>query len=77
MLFRSGTTTGGVNVRTGESKNYSKIGYLTKSTKVEIVKQASSGWYMIKYNEDYGYVCNKYVELDVDIDNDDKSDSEI
>lgn len=58
-----GTTTTGLNVRSGESTAYEKIGYLAKGSKVEIIKQASSGWYKIKYNGSYGYISNKYVSL--------------
>lgn len=58
-----GVTTSGLNVRTGGSTSYEKIGYLKKGGKVEIVGKASSGWYKIKYNGSYAYISNKYVKL--------------
>ena len=59
-----GKTTGNLNVRSGSSTAYSKVGYLTKGTDVKIVQICSNGWYKIKYNDGYGYISNKYVELD-------------
>lgn len=59
-----GVTTGNVNVRSGASTDYDIIGTLTTGTKVQIVGQDSvTGWYKIKYNNDYGYVSNKYVQI--------------
>lgn len=59
-----GVTTGNVNVRRGASTDYDIIGTLTTGTKVQIVGQDSvTGWYKIKYNNDYGYVSNKYVQI--------------
>ena len=46
----TGKTTATVNVRTGASTKYRKIG---KSTK--------NGWYKIKFNGKYGWVSKKYV----------------
>ena len=59
-----GVTTGNVNVRSGASTDYDILGTLTTGTKVQIVGQDSvTGWYKIKYNNDYGYVSNKYVQI--------------
>ena len=57
-------TTGNLNVRSGSSTTATKIGYLTKGTKVKIVQICSNGWYKIEYKDGYGYISNKYVELD-------------
>ena len=62
-VIATGITTGGLNVREGASTDYSKIGYLVKGTKVEIVQKLSNGWYKIKYNGSYGYISGKYVQL--------------
>lgn len=63
-LDKVGVTTGNVNVRSGASTDYDIIGTLTTGTKVQIVGQDSvTGWYKIKYNNDYGYVSNKYVQI--------------
>jgi uncharacterized protein YgiM (DUF1202 family) len=51
-------------VRSGPSSNYSKLGILTKGTKVEVVERYSNGWYKIKYKGSYGYVSGAYVSLD-------------
>ena len=50
-------------MRSGPSSNYSKLGILTKGTKVEVVERYSNGWYKIKYKGTYGYVLGKYVKL--------------
>ena len=62
-VIATGVTTSGLNVREGSGTSYSKIGYLTKGTKVEIVEKCSNGWYKIKYNGSYGYISGKYVKL--------------
>ena len=62
-VIYKGTITGGVNVRKGGSTSYSKIGYLTKGTKVDIVAKLSNGWYKIKYKSGYGYISGKYVNI--------------
>ena len=61
-----GITTGNVNVRSGSSTSSSKLGYLTKGTKVDVVDVASNGWYKIQYKDGYGYVSYKYVKLNVE-----------
>lgn len=58
------TTVSSLNVRSGPSSNYSKLGTLTKETKVEVVERYSNGWYKIKYKGSYGYVSGAYVSLD-------------
>ena len=63
-VIATGVTTGDLNVRKGASTEYTRIGTLTKGTKVEIVEKCSNGWYKIKYNGSYGYVSGKYVQLD-------------
>lgn len=63
-LEKMGVTTGNVNVRSGASTDYDILGTLTTGTQVQIVGQDSTtGWYKIKYNNDYGYVSNKYVQI--------------
>lgn len=63
-LDKIGVTTGNVNVRSGASTDYAVIGTLTTGTQVQIVGQDNTtGWYKIKYNNDYGYVSNKYVQI--------------
>ena len=58
------TTVSSLNVRSGPSSNYSKLGILTKGTKVEVGERYSNGWYKIKYKGSYGYVSGAYVSLD-------------
>ena len=58
------TTVSSLNVRSGPYSNYSKLGILTKGTKVEVVERYSNGWYKIKYKGSYGYVSGAYVSLD-------------
>ena len=63
-VIATGNTTGSLNVRSGPSSNYSKLGTLAKGTKVEVVERYSNGWYKIKYKGSYGYVSGAYVSLD-------------
>ena len=50
-----------LNVRSGYGTSYSKIGSLSKGSKVEIV-ESKNGWYKIKYNNGYGYVSSEFVK---------------
>ena len=63
-VIATGVTTENLNVRKGAGASYTRLGTLTKGTKVEIVKKESNGWYKIKYNNSYGYVSGTYVKLD-------------
>ena len=58
------TTT--LNLRSGASTKYSKIGSLSKGDKVEIVNIESNGWYKIKYKNGYAYVSGSYIDIDKD-----------
>ena len=64
-VIKTGVTTSSINVRKGPSTSYSKLGSLSKGTKVQIVAiDNSTGWYKIKYKSGYGYISYKYVKLD-------------
>ena len=59
---KPGITTSGVNLRSGPSTSYGKVGYLNSGTKVDIIeKDAKTGWYKIKYNNGYAYASNLYI----------------
>lgn len=62
-VIKTGTTTGGVNVRKGPSTSYSSLGKLAKGTNVKIVEVSNKNWYKIKYKDDYAYISNKYVNI--------------
>ncbi|WP_270939987.1 N-acetylmuramoyl-L-alanine amidase [Romboutsia lituseburensis] len=49
-----------LNIRSGYGSSYSKIGSLTKGSKVEIV-ESKNGWHKIKYGNRYGYVSGEYI----------------
>ena len=51
----TGKTTATVNVRTGASTKYRKIGKLSKGKKVNLYT-TKNGWYKIKFNGKYGWV---------------------
>lgn len=55
-------TTETLNVRSGPSTSYSKIGSLSKGAKVIIVGKFSSGWYKIQYGSGFGYVSGSYLK---------------
>lgn len=55
--------TWGVNVRTGGSTKYEKIGYIKKNDIVEVLGVDSSGWYKVKLSDGtIGYSSNKYLK---------------
>ena len=56
----TGKTTATVNVRTGASTKYRKIGKLSKGKKINLYT-TKNGWYKIKFNGKYGWVSKKYV----------------
>lgn len=50
-----------VNVRSGPSTDYDKIGGLTTNQEVQVTGQASTGWWRIQYNGGEAYVSDKYL----------------
>ena len=64
QVINIGTTnTNSLNVRSGPSTTYEKIGSLSRGTTVEIVNIESNGWYKIKYKDGYGYVSSSYINI--------------
>lgn len=60
-VIKTGTvTTSSLNVRSGASTSYSKIGSVYQGKKVSIYAE-SNGWYKISYNGGYGWVSKSYV----------------
>ena len=53
-----------LNVRSGPSTSYSKLGTLKNGENIEIYAR-SNGWYRIYYNGQYAYVSSLYVSLNV------------
>lgn len=53
-----------LNVRTGKSTSYSKIGTLKRGARVLIIRVMSNGWYNILYKSGTAYVSNKYITLE-------------
>lgn len=54
-----------VNVRGGDNKNTSLMGFLARGQEVLVTGQSSStGWYRIDYNGQVGFVSNKYLQSD-------------
>ena len=57
----NGTVTSTVNIRTGASTKYRKIGKLKKGTNVKILS-IKNGWYKVKYNNTTGWSSGKYIK---------------
>lgn len=58
-----GTVTASVlNVRSGPSTSYSRIGKLARNSHVSIHDETNNGWYKITFGNGYGYVCSRYVK---------------
>ena len=52
-----------VNVRSGPSTDYDKIGSLTSGKAVKVTGQSDqTGWYRIEYSGKEGYVSNNYLQ---------------
>ena len=49
-----------LNVRTGPSTSYAKLGQLLSGTYVDPL-ESQNGWYKIGYNGGYGWICADYV----------------
>ena len=49
-----------LNVRTGPSIDYEKIGTVKKDEKVEVV-DINNGWYKIKYKEGFGWIAGEFA----------------
>ena len=56
------TATASLNMRSGPSTSYSKIGYVKSGATVQYIS-ASNGWYKIKYNGITGWVISTYVSF--------------
>lgn len=50
-----------VNVRSGPTTDYEKLGVLNTNDEVKVTGQANSGWYRIEYNGNVGFVSNNYL----------------
>ena len=50
-----------VTVRKGDSSSDDALVKLSEGDKVDIVEDASNGWYKIKYKDGYGYILKKYA----------------
>ena len=60
---KTGTVTANsLNVRSGAGTNYSKVGALSKGTKVTILKTSGS-WYQIKSGSITGWVSAEYIKV--------------
>jgi beta-N-acetylglucosaminidase/uncharacterized protein YgiM (DUF1202 family) len=56
------TNTSGLNVRSGPSTSFPRIGGVYKNDKVEIV-EVIGDWYKIKFNNGFGYINNLGVQI--------------
>ena len=55
--------TAGVNVRSGNSTSYKKIGYIKKNEIVEMLGVSNNGWYKVRLNDQtVGYASNLYLK---------------
>ena len=50
-----------VNLRSGPSTDYEKVGSLTINQEVTITGQADTGWYRIDYNNSVAFVSDNYL----------------
>ncbi|MBO5342335.1 MAG: SH3 domain-containing protein [Lachnospiraceae bacterium] len=50
-----------VNVRTGPTTDYEKLGALNTNDEIKVTGQSDNGWYRIEYNGNTGFVSNNYL----------------
>ena len=50
-----------VNVRSGPTTDYEKLGALNTNDEVKVTGQSDNGWYRIEYNGNTGFVSNNYL----------------
>jgi len=50
-----------VNVRSGPTTDYEKLGALKTNDEVKVTGQSDNGWYRIEYNGNAGFVSNNYL----------------
>ncbi len=71
-----------VNLRSGPSTDYEKVGSLNTNDEVCVTGQADTGWYRISYNGGVAFVSNNYLSdtkveiISPDDANEDENDSE-
>ena len=53
-----------LNIRSGPSTDFDRIGALNEGEAVEVTGRASTGWYRISYNGKTGYVSNVYMSTE-------------
>ena len=51
-----------VNIRKGPSTDYERIGSLNRGQEVLVSGQADTGWFEISYEDEKGYVSNRYLQ---------------
>ena len=61
-----GTSTADLNVRSGPSTKYKKLGLLKKKS-VVTVKGSKNGWYQITYKGKKAYVSAKYIKKNASV----------
>lgn len=54
-------TTDSLNVRSGPSREYEKIGSIKRDTIVEVVGIVEPDWYVIEFESEKGYISSQYV----------------
>lgn len=51
-----------LNVREGPSVDYDSIGHLEKGQRAEVYGEADTGWYLILFGDEWGFVSGGYME---------------
>lgn len=69
-------TQSGLNVRSGPSTSYDKIGILKYGQEITVTGKTDDDWYQISYSNGYGYVSMQYVS-DTPLTSTDITDTEV
>ena len=52
-----------LKIREYANEHYKSLGLLEQNKKLRFVTELTTGWYIVKYNDTFGYVKKEYVEI--------------
>ena len=62
-LNQMGITNDNVNFRIGPSIEYDKLNTIKKGETIKIIAKMENGWYLVEYNNIYGFILSDYVQI--------------
>ena len=63
MAYGAATVTASVlNIRSGPGTDYSRVGFVTRNSRLVVLEKTTNTWYKINYNGTEGYVHSGYLK---------------